>query len=175
MDERAGLALPPNHTAIIAENMYSKQTDEIKALILLLIYAALFYGTKAFHSPNSSLRDHPVMCRYHRLHQVSDANAGEPPTIDMPADRPQNVRFISPLLEYGYLPAVVEYENKTLAQKPLLLYLPGFDATFLRSVRTTIQKALYDFNRVLLFHSQNVSVHFYSFRSFTRYLTFVVW
>jgi hypothetical protein len=44
---------------------------------------------------------------------------------------PRDVRFISPLLEYGYLPAVEEHENKTLSQKPLLLFLPGFDGTFL--------------------------------------------
>jgi hypothetical protein len=45
--------------------------------------------------------------------------------------QPRDVRFISPLLEYGYLPAVEEHENNTLSQKPLLLYLPGFDGTFL--------------------------------------------
>ena len=45
--------------------------------------------------------------------------------------RPRSVQFISPLLEYGYLPAVEEYENKTISRKPLLLYLPGFDGTFL--------------------------------------------
>ena len=38
---------------------------------------------------------------------------------------------MSPLLEYGYRPAVEEYENKTLQEKPILLYLPGFDGTFL--------------------------------------------
>jgi hypothetical protein len=44
---------------------------------------------------------------------------------------PRDVRFISPLLEYGYLPAVEEHENNTLSQKPLLLHLPGIDGTFL--------------------------------------------
>ncbi|GAX13821.1 hypothetical protein FisN_30Lh116 [Fistulifera solaris] len=41
------------------------------------------------------------------------------------------VRFISPLLEYGYPVTVEEYENNSLSEKPLLLYLPGFDGTFL--------------------------------------------
>lgn len=41
------------------------------------------------------------------------------------------VRFTSPLLEYGYPPAVLEYESGALQKKPLLLYLPGFDGTFL--------------------------------------------
>jgi len=43
----------------------------------------------------------------------------------------QHVRFTSPLLNYGYAPAVLEYENGTMEKKPLLLYLPGFDGTFL--------------------------------------------
>jgi hypothetical protein len=46
-------------------------------------------------------------------------------------ERKRNVRFIAPLLEYGYRPAVEEYENQTLFNKPLLLYIPGFDGTFL--------------------------------------------
>lgn len=41
------------------------------------------------------------------------------------------VSFMSPLLAYGYRPAVEEYENRTLQEKPLLVYLPGFDGTFL--------------------------------------------
>ena len=41
------------------------------------------------------------------------------------------VRFMSPLLEYGYPPVVSEYQDGTLQDKPLLLYLPGFDGTFL--------------------------------------------
>ena len=39
------------------------------------------------------------------------------------------VSFISPLLEQGYAPAVDEYRSKSLQNKPLLLYLPGFDGT----------------------------------------------
>jgi pimeloyl-ACP methyl ester carboxylesterase len=43
----------------------------------------------------------------------------------------KGVQFISPLLEYGYPVTVEEYENNSLFEKPLLLYLPGFDGTFL--------------------------------------------
>jgi hypothetical protein len=116
-----------------------RKTNEIKALILLLLYYVLFYGTTAFHSPYfACLQDPAVVQHQQRLRLSDDANdAGGPPTEDIPTVRPRNVRFVSPLLEYGYPPAVIEYENKTLAQKPLLLYLPGFDGTFLRSVRTT--------------------------------------
>jgi len=40
-------------------------------------------------------------------------------------------RFASPLLEFGYLPAVNEFEEGITSTKPLLLYIPGFDGTFL--------------------------------------------
>ncbi len=42
-----------------------------------------------------------------------------------------NVRFTLPLLDAGYLPAVLEAEQKLTCHKPLLLYLPGFDGTLL--------------------------------------------
>jgi pimeloyl-ACP methyl ester carboxylesterase len=47
------------------------------------------------------------------------------------ADRPRAVNFSSPLLEYGYPPAVEAYNDKSLSEKPLLLYLPGFDGTYI--------------------------------------------
>lgn len=56
--------------------------------------------------------------------------ATEDVTTDLPS-RPRDVKFMSPLLEYGYRPAVQDFENGTLQEKPLLLYLPGFDGTFL--------------------------------------------
>jgi hypothetical protein len=117
-----------------------RKTNEIKALILLLLYYVLFYGTTAFHSPYFACLKDPAVVQHQQRLRLSDDNAndaGGPPTEDIPTVRPRNVRFVSPLLEYGYPPAVIEYENKTLAQKPLLLYLPGFDGTFLRSVRST--------------------------------------
>ena len=45
--------------------------------------------------------------------------------------RSRCVKFISPLLEYGYKPAVESFESGDNLKKPLLLYLPGFDSTFL--------------------------------------------
>jgi len=50
------------------------------------------------------------------------------------------IQFVSPLLDDGYPPAVLEYErinddirnnNQRQRQKPMLLYLPGFDGTIL--------------------------------------------
>ncbi|KAL3827433.1 hypothetical protein ACHAXA_003167 [Cyclostephanos tholiformis] len=49
--------------------------------------------------------------------------------------RDGRVQFVSPLLEDGYPPAVLEYEyesnNIAMRLKPMLLYLPGFDGTIL--------------------------------------------
>jgi len=42
-----------------------------------------------------------------------------------------HIQFVSPLLEDGYPPAVLEYEQQLLKNKPILLYLPGFDGTIL--------------------------------------------
>jgi pimeloyl-ACP methyl ester carboxylesterase len=56
----------------------------------------------------------------------------EPSSNNIPnEDRPRDVQFVSPLLEYGYLPTVEEYEANTLSEKPLLIYLPGFDGTYI--------------------------------------------
>lgn len=41
----------------------------------------------------------------------------------------KNVNFCAPLLDYGYPSYVQEFENDSLSEKPLLLYLPGFDGT----------------------------------------------
>jgi hypothetical protein len=54
--------------------------------------------------------------------------AGEAPKVE---PRIRSVRFVSPLLAYGFKPAVDEAVNGTAAEKPLLLYLPGFDGTYL--------------------------------------------
>ncbi len=45
-----------------------------------------------------------------------------------------HIQFVSPLLEDGYPPAVLEYEESNkyaIRRKPMLLYLPGFDGTIL--------------------------------------------
>lgn len=42
-----------------------------------------------------------------------------------------HIQFVSPLLEDGYPPAVLEHEQQLLKNKPILLYLPGFDGTIL--------------------------------------------
>ena len=52
-------------------------------------------------------------------------------TADDTKSQRQRIRFMSPLLEYGYPPTVSEFQNGTLNEKPLLLYLPGFDGTYL--------------------------------------------
>ena len=48
------------------------------------------------------------------------------------ADEPEyDIRYASPLLEFGYPPAVNNFEEGTTSSKPLLLYVPGFDGTYL--------------------------------------------
>ncbi|CAB9499879.1 expressed unknown protein [Seminavis robusta] len=42
-----------------------------------------------------------------------------------------DIRFASPLLEFGYPPAVEDFEQGKTTEKPLLLYVPGFDGTYL--------------------------------------------
>ena len=53
------------------------------------------------------------------------------PATDDEEDRKRDVTFASPLLDFGYPPTVEEYESNTLKDKPLLLYLPGFDGTYI--------------------------------------------
>lgn len=42
-----------------------------------------------------------------------------------------SVSFSSPLLDAGYPPAVTEFKSNKLREKPLLVYLPGFDGSIL--------------------------------------------
>ena len=43
----------------------------------------------------------------------------------------RDVTFAAPLLDYGYAPTVQELQTKTISNKPILLYLPGFDGTYI--------------------------------------------
>jgi hypothetical protein len=96
---------------------------------ILLCSLNLSWATGAFQAiPHIKLRaERRGMCGVKPLLSEIDRGVGNTDKKKLPRD----VRFISPLLEYGYLPAVEEHENNTLSQKPLLLCLPGFDGTFL--------------------------------------------
>ena len=57
-------------------------------------------------------------------------NASEEPSLprdELPKQHDEK-RFFNPLLEFGYRPAV---EDEQRSRKPILIYLPGFDGTFL--------------------------------------------
>jgi pimeloyl-ACP methyl ester carboxylesterase len=54
-----------------------------------------------------------------------------PSTTSPDTPRPHRVQFSSPLLDYGYPLTVEELRNQTLSEKPILLYLPGFDGTYI--------------------------------------------
>ena len=62
-----------------------------------------------------------------------DSSSSRQPQLEEKQDeeRIRDVTFASPLLDFGYPPAVEEYESDTLREKPLLLYLPGFDGTYI--------------------------------------------
>lgn len=81
-------------------------------------------------SPFSNTPTKPV--GKHRYHTMR-ASANE--LFEKESGRTNGINFISPLLKYGYRPAVNEYihnMNSTIpSTKPILLYLPGFDGTFL--------------------------------------------
>jgi pimeloyl-ACP methyl ester carboxylesterase len=62
---------------------------------------------------------------------ISDGNGNSHSSDGEEVPTRNSVRFISPLLEYGYRTTVDEHESGTLKAKPLLLYLPGFDGTYL--------------------------------------------
>jgi hypothetical protein len=98
-------------------------------LAILLYCSNLSRATSAFQAIQ------PVRPRFERRGKISVKRllAEVDPGIGITDKKklPRDVRFISPLLEYGYLPAVEEHENNTLSQKPLLLHLPGIDGTFL--------------------------------------------
>lgn len=49
--------------------------------------------------------------------------------MELQQQKPRDVRFSAPLLDYGYPPTIEEYHNHSLRHRPLLLYLPGFDCT----------------------------------------------
>lgn len=61
----------------------------------------------------------------------SSTETQTPPSTTSQDPRPHRVQFASPLLEYGHPPTVEELRNGTLSEKPILLYLPGFDGTYI--------------------------------------------
>ena len=60
--------------------------------------------------------------------QMSPVAVGDRISVDEPKN---DIRFASPLIEFGYPPAVEDLEDGYTSSKPLLLYIPGFDGTYL--------------------------------------------
>jgi pimeloyl-ACP methyl ester carboxylesterase len=72
-----------------------------------------------------------LKCCIHRRHSMAFHRLA---LFAMDSDnipRFRDTRFASPLLEEGYRPVVETLENNTLYEKPLLIYLPGFDGTWM--------------------------------------------
>jgi uncharacterized protein len=112
---------------------------------------ALLFNTKSVMTQRRALKLYPLTSAVTSLNYRSNASNlsasstlsddGSSPRLTA-ADRPHNVKFVAPLLDYGYPPAVndlLNQHNQTSdasngedAQgKPILLYLPGFDGTYI--------------------------------------------
>ena len=86
----------------------------VRCILFTLLISARFYEIQTFH-----LFQHKTAVKksYHVTRATNyDSNS---------------VQFTCPLLDAGYLPAVIETEQKLSQLKPMLLYLPGFDGTLL--------------------------------------------
>jgi pimeloyl-ACP methyl ester carboxylesterase len=93
---------------------------------LLLLLALILLSTDSFVNPRAC----SIWRASSKLSQVCLFQKG---IGDVSEDIPlsQDIQFASPLLEEGYLPVVETLEHGTLQEKPLLLYLPGFDGTWM--------------------------------------------
>ena len=66
----------------------------------------------------------------------ANASADADPDDNADAPRTHRIEFVSPLLDYGYPPAARDLEARQAGgtnerhEKPILLYLPGFDGTY---------------------------------------------
>ena len=108
-------------------------TSRTKSNTCYNILAKSSIGTTCYKSPSQ-----------HNLSAANSANENEFNSSGIISGHP-HVNFISPLINDGYPPAVLEYENSLKKQqdqtatnemngfksKPILLYLPGFDGTLM--------------------------------------------
>ena len=60
----------------------------------------------------------------------NDIEIIEEPSPSRQQNKEPTINFVSPLLDYGYPPAVQDLEQHS-SEKPILLYLPGFDGTYI--------------------------------------------
>lgn len=109
--------------------------------LVLLWILLLFTCVDAFH-PTSFIRRECLPTKYDRFLQRTSQSSAENDEVteirfqaereNLPKpDRRIDICFASPLLEFGYPPAAQEYEEGKTSEKPLFLFLPGFDGTYL--------------------------------------------
>ncbi|KAI2502364.1 alpha/beta hydrolase [Fragilaria crotonensis] len=87
-----------------------------------VIVITLYLEVVAFQTPLAVSRKSGSV-RLHLWDAFDDAS--------VTLDRVRDARFCSPLLEEGYPPVVDECETGAVEQKPLLIFLPGFDGTYM--------------------------------------------
>jgi hypothetical protein len=120
----------------------------LESAVSLLLVLTLCLHTDSFL--HSSLHEKRNNVRYAMKSDQGEAVASvKEITSTKDSSRTHRIDFVSPLLEYGYRPAVEELANRQkkrqrLAsnssednnipddkEKPILLYLPGFDGTYI--------------------------------------------
>lgn len=110
----------------MADTRHNKLMGECRCLALCVLLTLLWSSaTGAFQISRGGQPRAPQQQHEEPATWVMKATA----TPD--ADQTRDFRFSSPLLEQGYPPVVEEYEQGTLQEKPLLVYLPGFDGTWM--------------------------------------------
>eukprot|EP00545_Synedropsis_sp_CCMP1620_P004928 CAMPEP_0119011456 /NCGR_PEP_ID=MMETSP1176-20130426/5691_1 /TAXON_ID=265551 /ORGANISM="Synedropsis recta cf, Strain CCMP1620" /LENGTH=467 /DNA_ID=CAMNT_0006964291 /DNA_START=47 /DNA_END=1450 /DNA_ORIENTATION=+ len=108
----------------MATSKWTKKRPTIQGRALLLCVISMLQSSSAFQSSFQPTTSYAVPHTWKStgcLHSTARDDS----------NRMRDIQFSSPLLEEGYPPAVEEYEAGTLKKKPLLVYLPGFDGTWM--------------------------------------------
>jgi hypothetical protein len=120
----------------------------LASAVSLLLALTLFLHTDSFLHSSLHEKRKNVKCAM-RCNQ-EEAAAASKGTIEIKgSSRAHRIDFVSPLLDYGYPPAVEELANRQKKrqrlksnssqannipddkEKPIFLYLPGFDGTYI--------------------------------------------
>lgn len=115
-----------------------------RCLVVVLVDALQVHQVKRNITPTNHYSAHKskkinlglrVALKARRLFAVGERQQesanGSPLSKENSVAKKMNVNFCAPLLDYGYPPTVAEYRDNSISEKPILLYLPGFDGTYI--------------------------------------------
>jgi len=119
--------------------MHTKPAWAIITWIAILCHLAdsfLSINLKSNPTKLKSSRISPDVSGRYRNSHIALSSTSDTTISEETAARIQKVDFVSPLLDYGYPPAVRDLklrQNNQMGEneKPILLYLPGFDGTYI--------------------------------------------